>query len=414
MYVLNLPFYIAKRYLFAKKSQNVINIISAVSVVGVATGTMALIVILSVFNGFDSLIKSLFSVFDPQLEISLVEGKTFVVAGDDRFDSVRNHPGVLYFAEVLEENALLMYSDRQHIATVKGVGEEYVEYSGLERVIVQGEFMLRDEKHNNYAVMGRSMANVLGVGLSFVTPLEIYIPRRTTGPVIAPDRAFNRKLIFPSGVFAVEQEIDMSYILVPLGFARDLLELDNEVTAVELGVRNNFRESQVQNDIREILGDGFHVQNRYQQQEWLYKVMQTEKWAIFLILSFILLVASFNIIGSLTMLIIEKKKDMAVLKSMGAGESLIRRIFLFEGWMISVVGAMIGLLLGLVICLVQIEFGVVKLYGTGVFIIDAYPVELQLSDFIYVFLTVLLIGFFAALVPVRYITRRLFKAAEQL
>lgn len=409
-----LPFFIARRYLLAKKSQNVINIISAISVVGVATGTMALIVILSVFNGFDSLIKSLFSVFDPELEISLVEGKTFVTAGDSRFEKVKDHPGIYYFTEVLEENALLMYDDRQHIATMKGVGDNYAEYSGLDRMIVDGRFMLKDEYDNQFAVIGRGMANVLGVGLSFITPLEVYIPRRTAGFTLNPEDAFNRKIIFPEGVFSVEQEFDMSYIIVPIGFARNLLDYENEVTAVELGIREGFSENVVREEIQEILGDEFSVLNRYQQHEWLYKVMETEKWAIFLILSFILLVASFNIIGSLTMLIIEKKKDIAVLTSMGASENLIRKIFLFEGWMISVVGALSGLILGFLISFAQMEFGLIKLYGAGTFIIDAYPVELQFPDFIYVFLTVLAIGFVAALVPVRYIIRRIFGSSGQL
>lgn len=411
---MDLSLFIARRYLLAKKSQNVINIISAISVVGVATGTMALIVILSVFNGFDSLIKSLFSVFDPELRISLVEGKTFLVEGDSRFDAVKRHPGVLYFTEVLEENTLVMYGDRQHIATMKGVGKNYVEYSGLDRMLVDGELKLTDEYNNEFAVIGRGMANVLGVGLSFLTPLEVYIPRRSVRPGMIAEQAFNRELIFPSGVFSVEQEFDMSYLIVPLTFARDLLEYRNEVTSIEIGLHNDFRESVVRAELQELLGDEFQVLNRYQQHEWLYKVMETEKWAIFLILSFILLVASFNIIGSLTMLMIEKKKDIAVLKSMGADEILIRKIFLFEGWMISAVGAAGGLLLGFLIGFVQMEFGIVKLYGAGTFIIDAYPVELQMADFIYVFLTVIAIGFFAALVPVRFITRRIFDISEQL
>ncbi len=413
---MNFPVFIAKRYLLAKKSQNVINIISAISVVGVATGTMALIVILSVFNGFDSLIKSLFSVFDPELEIRLVEGKTFVAEGDSRFDDVRDHPGVLYYAEVVEENALVMYGERQHIATMKGVDDSFARHSDVEKMIVDGYFQFSDEYDNEFAVIGRGVANVLGVGLNFITPMEVYIPRRTIRPAItlAPEQAFNSKLIFPSGIFAIEQEFDMSYILVPVNFARDLLEYSNEVTSIELGVREGFRESEVRQDLQEILGDEFQVRNRYQQHEWLYKVMETEKWAIFLILSFILLVASFNIIGSLSMLIIEKKKDIAVLKSMGAGEGLIRKIFLLEGWMISAVGAFTGLLLGFLISFAQMRFGIIKLYGTGTFIIDAYPVELQSMDFVYVLLIVLAIGFLAALVPVRYITRRFFTESEQL
>jgi lipoprotein-releasing system permease protein len=411
---LDLSLFIARRYLLAKKSQNVINIISAISVVGVATGTMALIVILSVFNGFDSLIKSLFSIFDPELEISLVEGKTFIVEGDDRFEAVRNHPGVAHFTEVLEENTLLMYGDRQHIAVMKGVSENYPRQSGLEDMIVEGNFRLRGDYDNEFAVIGLGMANMLGIGLNFVTPLEVYVPRRTASLTIVPEQAFNRRLIFPSGVFSVEQEFDMNHFIVPISFARDLLEYDRHVTSVELGLYALFRESVVMEELQEILGDGFRVRNRYQQHEWLYRVMESEKWAIFLILTFILLVASFNIIGSITMLIIEKKKDIAVLKSMGAGEGLIRKIFLFEGWMISAVGAFAGLLLGFIISYAQMQYGIIKLYGAGTFIIDAYPVELRSMDFLYVLLTVLAIGFFAALLPVRYLTRRLFKESHQL
>ena len=411
---MDLSLFIARRYLLAKKSQNVINIISAISVVGVATGTMALIVILSVFNGFDSLIKSLFSVFDPELEISLVEGKTFQAEGDSRFETVRGHPGIVHYTEVLEENTLLMYGDRQHIATMKGVSENYAEQSGLGDMLVEGDFRLRGDYDNEFAVIGRGMANMLGIGLNFITPIEVYVPRRTAGITIIPEQAFNRRIIFPTGVFSVEQEFDMSYFIVPISFARDLLDHDYEVTSIELGIREGFRESVVKEEIQEILGDEFRVLDRYQQHEWLYRVMETEKWAIFLILSFILLVASFNIIGSLTMLIIEKKKDIAVLKSMGAGQGLVRKIFLFEGWMISAVGAFAGLLLGFLISYAQMRFGIIKLYGAGTFIIDAYPVELQPMDFIYVLLTVLAIGFFAALLPVRYLTRRLFTASEQL
>jgi lipoprotein-releasing system permease protein len=411
---LDLSLFIARRYLFAKKSQNVINIISGISVVGVATGTMALIVILSVFNGFDSLIKSLFNVFDPELEITLVEGKTFSVEGDGRFDAVKDHPGVQYFTEVLAENTLLMYGDRQHIATMKGVDENYTDHSDLNRMIVDGEFKLRDPQRNEFALIGRSMANVLGVGLTFLTPIEVFVPRRSARPTMLPDQAFNRQLIFPAGIFSVEQEYDLNYIIVPIGFARDLLEYRDEVSSVELGLAPGFRESDVRADLQAILGDEFRVRNRYQQNEWLYKVMETEKWAIFLILTFILLVASFNIMGSITMLIIEKKKDIAVLKSMGADRGLIRRIFLFEGWMISASGALAGLLLGFLISYIQMEYGVIKLYGSGLFIIDAYPVELQAADFLYVFLTVMAIGFFAALLPVRYLTRRLFRVSEQL
>jgi lipoprotein-releasing system permease protein len=414
---MNLPFFIAKRYMFAKKSQNVINIITAISVGGVTIGTMAFIVLLSVFNGLDSLTKSLLSVFDPEIEITPVEGKTFVAKGDSRFKAVRGHPGVVYFTEVLEENALLMYADRQHVATLKGVGDNYVSTSGLDRMMVEGSLMLKDDYNNSYAVIGRSLANVLNVGLNFITPLDIYIPRRTatiSSLTINPERSFNRRMIFPSGIFAVEQEFDLSYVVIPIGFVRELLEYDHEVSAIELVLSPGFREREVIADIQAILGDEFRVLNRYQQHEWLYKVMETEKWAMYMILSFILLVASFNITGSLTMLIMEKKKDLIVLKSLGATEKMIRKIFLFEGWMISIAGAVAGLILGFLIAIIQIKFGIVKLYGAGEFIIDSYPVELRVSDFLYVFAIVIFIGLLAAVVPVRYITMRIFTRAEQL
>lgn len=410
---MKLPFYIAWRYLFAKKSQNVINIISAISVVGVALGTMALIVVLSVFNGFDTLIKSLFSVFDPDLKIELVEGKTFVP--DDLItEQIEDHPGILYYSEILEENALLVYDERQHVVRMKGVDENYRNVSGVDTMIIQGDFILTDEHNNHYTVMGRGVGNILAVGLNFITPVNVYIPSRTAPPTLSPERAFNRQIIFPSGIFSVEQEFDMEYILVPISFARLMLEYEKEVTSMHIKVADGFRDRTVKNDLQNLFGDDFRVLDRYEQHEWLYRLMQTEKWAIFLILTFIILVASFNIIGSLTMLIIEKKKDMAVLKSLGADKKIIHRIFLLEGWMISVAGALTGLVIGTVVCLLQMEYEIIKLYGTGTFIIDAYPVELQFLDYIYVFLAVVFIGFISAWYPARYVIKHYLSEEDTL
>ncbi len=410
---MKLPFYIAWRYLFAKKSQNVINIISAISVVGVALGTMALIVVLSVFNGFDTLIKSLFSVFDPDLKIELVEGKTFVP--DDLItEQIEDHPGILYYSEILEENALLVYDERQHVVRMKGVDENYRNVSGVDTMIIQGDFILTDEHNNHYTVMGRGVGNILAVGLNFITPVNVYIPSRTAPPTLSPERAFNRQIIFPSGIFSVEQEFDMEYILVPISFARLMLEYEKEVTSMHIKVADGFRDRTVKNDLQNLFGDDFRVLDRYEQHEWLYRLMQTEKWAIFLILTFIILVASFNIIGSLTMLIIEKKKDMAVLKSLGADKKIIHRIFLLEGWMISVAGALTGLVIGTVVCLLQMEYEIIKLYGTGTFIIDAYPVELQFLDYIYVFLAVVFIGFISAWYPSRYVIKHYLSEEDTL
>lgn len=401
---MNFSFYIAKRYLFAKKSRNVINIISAISVVGVSIGTMALIVILSVFNGFDNLVQSLFNSFDPDIKITLKEGKTFSSAAE-RIQNLKKLKGVLYMSEIIEENALLKYDDRQYIVTVKGVSDEFINMSGIDSMIIDGEFILKENK-NNYAVIGQGVALSLSVGLNFITPINIYVPKRTQKVSLNPEQAFSRKYIYPSGIFAIQQDFDSRYIIVPIDFARDLLDYSNEVSAIELKLDPVFNKNKIQEEIKKHLGTGYEVKNRFEQQELLYKIMKSEKWAIFLILTFILIIASFNVIGSLTMLIIEKKKDIDTLRSLGTNLSVLRKIFLFEGWMISILGAILGLMTGTIICWIQQHFGLIKIQGSDSFVIDTYPVNIELPDFIYVFLTVLFIGYLAAWYPVRYITRK--------
>jgi lipoprotein-releasing system permease protein len=404
----NLPFYISKRYLFSKKSQNVINIISGISVVGVATGTMALIVILSVFNGFDELIKSLYSTFDPEIKIILAEGKTFSPV-TPAFSDVKNHRNVLHFSEVLEENVLLRYGERQYIATMKGVDDEFVNVTGIDTMIVDGNFTLMD-KNRPYAVIGQGVAYYLAVGLTFLNPINVYSIKRTGNISMNPEQAINRKFIFPSGIFSIEQEHNIRYIIVPISFARELLGYQDEVSAVELKLQPGTDMEMVQNEIKLILGDEFLVQNRNDQNALFYRIMKSEKWAIFFILTFILIVASFNIIGSLTMLILDKKEDIRTLQNMGASNTLIRRIFLLEGWMISILGAIIGLIIGSVVAWLQARFGIIKLSGSGSFIIDAYPVVYKFGDVLKVFFTVLFIGFLAAWYPVRYISKKFLKS----
>lgn len=399
---MNFSFYIAKRYLFAKKSKNVINIISAISVVGVSIGTMALIVILSVFNGFDNLVQSLFNSFDPDIKITIKEGKTFS-SGAERIQNLKKLKGVLYMSEIIEENALLKYDDRQYIVTVKGVSDEFLNMSGIDSMIIDGEFILKKNK-NNYAVIGQGVAINLAVGLNFITPINIYVPKRTQKVSLNPEKAFSRKYIFPSGIFAIQQDFDSRYIIVPIDFARDLLDYTNEVSAIELKLDPAFNQNEIQKEIKNYLGTGYEVKNRFEQQELLYKIMKSEKWAIFLILTFILIIASFNVIGSLTMLIIEKKKDIETLRNLGTNLSVLRKIFLFEGWMISILGAVLGLLTGTIICRIQQYFGLIKIQGSGSFVIDTYPVSMEFPDFIYVFVTVLFIGYLAAWYPVRYIS----------
>ncbi len=401
---MNFSFYIAKRYLFARKSKNVINIISAISVVGVSIGTMALIVILSVFNGFNNLVQSLFNSFDPDIKITIKEGKTFS-SGAERIQNLKKLKGVLYMSEIIEENALLKYDDRQYIVTVKGVSDEFINMSGIDSMIIDGEFILKENK-NNYAVIGQGVALNLAVGLNFITPINIYVPKRTQKVSLNPEKAFSRKYIYPSGIFAIQQDFDSRYIIVPIDFARDLLDYSNEVSAIELKLDPVFNKNKIQEEIKKHLGTGYEVKNRFEQQELLYKIMKSEKWAIFLILTFILIIASFNVIGSLTMLIIEKKKDIDTLRSLGTNLSVLRKIFLFEGWMISILGAILGLMTGTIICWIQQHFGLIKIQGSDSFVIDTYPVNIELPDFIYVFLTVLFIGYLAAWYPVRYITRK--------
>lgn len=402
---MNLPLYIARRYLLAKKSQNAINIISGISVAGVAVGTMALIVILSVFNGFDSIVKALYNSFDPELKITLAEGKTFD-PGEHPFDQVFTHPGVADYTEVLEENVLLRYGERQYIATVKGVDERYRYVTGIDSMIVDGEYRLWNERNRPNAVVGLGIAYHLAIGLNFLNPINIYVINRTGNISMNPEQAISRRFIFPSGFFSVEQEINSRYILVPLEFARDLLQYRTEVTAVELDLDDSYDPLVVQAELEEILGSGFSLRNRNQQNELFYRIMRAEKWAIFFILSFILIIASFNIIGSLTMLILDKQKDIDTLDSLGATTTLIKRIFLLEGWMISIVGAITGLILGSFISWLQARYGLIKLSGSGSFIIDAYPVVFLIQDVFRVFAAVLLIGFLAAWVPVRYVARK--------
>ncbi|MBN1182481.1 MAG: FtsX-like permease family protein [Bacteroidales bacterium] len=388
----------------AKKSHNAINIISAISVGVVTLVAMALIVILSVFNGFDQLVQSLFSTFNPDLKILPVEGKVFL-PDSAVYRQIKQVEGIYFISEVLEENALLKYGDKQYIATVKGVDDVYVHVNGIDSMIVEGDFILKQGK-DDFAVIGQGIAYYLSVGLNFINPIIIYVPKRSEYITYNPEQAFNREYLFPSGIFSIEQDFDSKYILVPLDFARKLLDYENEISALEIKIDPGYDATRIENKIVSILGSNYKVQNRYEQNEIFYKVMKSEKWAIFFIFCIILIVASFNMVGSLTMLIIEKKEDIATLRSLGATDQLIRKIFLVEGWLISLTGAFFGLILGSLICWGQQKFEWVKLKGSGSFVIDAYPVDFQWLDLFSVLGIVAFIGFIAAWYPVRYISKR--------
>ena len=408
---MNLPLFIALRYLFSKKKQNIINIISGISVAGIIVGTMAMVIVMSVFNGFNNLIETFFSNFDPDLKISATHGKMFVPA-DSRFEEIKNLPGVVHYAEVIEEVALLKYGNQQYPAIVKGVPANYSNYTNIDTLIVDGIFMLED-RGMDYAVVGQGVAYSLGLGLSFVDPIRIFVPKKGRQTSVNLARSLNFDYIFPAGVFSVLEEIDSKYMLVPYHFAAELFESENRVSAVELGLDPNVKAKKLQKEIQEILDDSFQVKNKYQQHDLVFRTMKSEKWASYFILVFILIVASFNMLGSLSMLIIDKKEDMFILRSMGANSKLIRKIFLFEGWLISIFGAVTGSLLGIFVCWLQIKFEMVTLPGAGSFIISAYPVQIIFSDILLILGIVLSIGFIASWYPVRFISHR-FLMSENL
>lgn len=404
---MNFPFYIAKRYLFSKKKRNVINIISSISVAGVGVMTMALIVVLSIFNGFDDLLKNLFYSFDPDLRIESVEGKTFV-EDSSMFATLDTQEGIVTYSKIIEENALLRYEEQQFIARLKGVDENFISVSGVDTMMSRGEFVLWDSGLP-MAVAGQGVAYKLSLNIHLHAPIKVFVPKRDatmTGSFMDASRAINQKNIYPSGFFSIQQDFDSEYVFIPIEVAREIFDYENELTAIEIKLDKGADSDLVKTALKTSLGEGFSIKDRYEQHEFFYKIMKSEKWAVFLILSFILLIASFNIIGSLTMLIIDKKEDIQTLRSLGANNQTISRIFLLEGWLITIVGAVVGLLLGWLLCWIQTKYGVIQLNQSGSFIIDAYPVAMRFIDFIAVFFTVTFIGLFAAWYPVQYITKK--------
>jgi len=399
------PFFIARRYLFSKKSQNVINIISGISVFGVAIGTMALIVILSVFNGLDSLIKSMLNSFDSELKISLNEGK-FYEPDSLKISALKQMKGVAYVTQVIEDQALLQYGDRQIIGIVKGVDSVFAKATRIDTTVIDGTFMLKSGT-GNHAVIGNGVAYFLSVGINLLHPLQIYVPRRHANINSVVDDAFNKQYIEPAGIFNVSNEISDKYVLVPIDFARNLFEYDKEVSALEIRFAAKLSDHQkmkIQDRVKTLFGPKFKVENRIEQHELMNKIMRSEKWATFLILSFILIIASFNIVGSLTMLILDKTKDIGTLRSMGASNQTVKQIFFVEGWLISLLGAGIGLVIGVLLCLAQMKFGLIRFPNST--IISSYPVVMRWTDFLAVFAVVAIIGLFTAWYPVRNFARR--------
>ena len=406
---MNFPFFIAKRYLFSKKSHNAINVISAISVCGVALATLAMVCTLSVFNGFQDMVATFFTAFDPQIKITSVKGK-FFDGSEPVFSTIKSMPEIAVYSESVEDNAMVQYKGRQVMAVIKGVEDNFDKLTPIDSILFgRGELILHDEVAD-YAIPGLQLLSTLGTGIRFLDPLEVYAPKRGSRINMAnPMSSFVSDELFSSGLtFTVNQEkYDASYILTSIQFARRLFQYTNEVTAINLRLASGADENTVIRKLEELLGSGYRIQNRYEQQADTFRIMEIEKLISYVFLTFILMIACFNVIGSLSMLIIDKKNDVQTLRNLGASDNQIVRIFLFEGRMISFIGAVSGVVLGLVLCLIQQEYGVISLGSSGSFVVDAYPVSVHIWDIVLVFVTVLVVGFVSVWYPVRYLSRRL-------
>lgn len=407
---MNYRLFIARRYLFSRKSHHAINIISGISVAGVAIATMAMVCTLSVFNGFRDLVAGLFTAFDPQLRVTLTEG-TSVSQDDEALQRLRRHPDVKVYTPVMEGQALVVQDRRQQVVTVMGVADNFTEQASINNILYgDGSFCLHADVLE-YGVLGLRLAARLGLPANFPDPLQVYAPKRGERVNMAnPLSSFNHdELQSPGVVFNVQQSrYDDNYIITSLGFAQRLFDQRGRVTSVELRLRDGVSLSSAKRELRQLLGARFQVQDRFEQQADVFRIMRIEKLISFVFLTFILLIACFNIIGSLSMLMIDKRQDVRTLRSLGATDGQVCDIFMLEGRMISLAGAAVGLLLGLVLCWLQQEFGLISMGSSaGSFIVEAYPVSVHVGDLVIVFLTVLVVGWAAVWWPVRYLSRRL-------
>jgi len=407
---MNFPFYIARRYIFSKKSTNVINLISGISVLGVAVATMALVVTLSVFNGFSDLVATLFTAFDPQIEITPTQGKT-APADDPVLTEIRQLPQIEVSTECMEDQALAIYNGRQAMVQIKGVDDNFDKLTHIREILLgDGTFELH-AADIQYGIMGIRLADQLGTGIYFDQPLRIFAPKRE-GQLDMSDPAdgfVEDELYSPNCVFEVLQgKYDGRYILTSIGFARRIFDQQGMISSLELRLKPGSDFEKTKAEIKRIAGDDYQVLDRFEQQEDTFRIMKIEKLIAYIFLTFILLVACFNIIGSLSMLIIDKKDDVQTLRNLGANDRQVSQIFLLEGCMISFFGAFIGILIGLLLCWIQQQFGVIGLGASqGSFIIDAYPVSVHPTDVLMIFVTVIVVGFLSVWYPVHYFSRRL-------
>jgi lipoprotein-releasing system permease protein len=409
---MNFPFYIARRYLFSKKSTHAINVISGISMVGVAVATMALVVTLSVFNGFHDLVASFFTQMDPQLKVTPVKGKT-ASADDPLLMKIRQLPEVEVATECLEDQAMAVYGDRQMMVKVKGVEDNFNQLTHISEILEgNGEFELH-AADMSYGIPGLGVAFQLGLGYTYEEPLRIFAPRRKgqldmTNPT---DGFVVDELYSPGVVFCMKQgKYDRSYILTSIAFTRHLFDAEGQLTSLELRLKPGSDFDRVKQQMQQIAGNQFHVLDRYEQQDDTFRIMEVEKLIAYVFLTFILVIACFNIIGSLSMLIIDKRNDVVTLRNLGANEHQITRIFLFEGRMISTIGAVVGILIGLLLCWLQQQYGLVRLGSSeGSFVVDAYPVSVHPWDIVLIFFTVIAVGYLSVWYPVRYFAKRLLK-----
>jgi lipoprotein-releasing system permease protein len=403
---MNFPFYIARHYLFSKKSTNAINVISAISVIGVAVATAALVIVLSVFNGFKDLIASFFTAFDPQIEVVPISGKA-VAADDPILTKIKLLPEVSVATECVEDQALAMYNGKQAMVNIKGVEDNFDSLTHIRQILYgDGEWGLH-AANLEYGVIGIRLASTLGTGARWDGYLHIYAPQREGQlDMMNPQESFVvDSLISPGVVFAVNQaKYDNNYIITSISFARKLFFRQGMITSLELRLKSSGDVPSVKKEIQDIAGKKFKVLDRYEQQSDQFRIMQVEKFIAYIFLTFILIVACFNIISSLSMLIIDKKDDVKTLRNLGASDKQISRVFMFEGRMISVLGALVGIGIGLLLCLLQQQFGLVSMgHSSGNFIVDAYPVSVHYDDIFIIFITVILVGWAAVWYPVKKI-----------
>ena len=407
---MNVPFFIARRYLFSKKSTHAINVISSISVIGVAVATMALVVTMSVFNGFHDLVASFFTSFDPQLKVVPLKGKT-VAADDPILTQIRQLPQIEVATECVEDQALAVYNSHQAMVVVKGVEDNFDKLTRINEILIgDGEFSLH-AADMDYGILGIRLAEQLSTGYTYERPMKIYAPRREGQfDMTNPTDAFEEDELYSPGVlFNVKQaKYDKNYIITSIGFARRIFDQQGMLSSLELRLKPGSNFEAVKKEIQSLCGDTFAVKDRFEQQDDTFKIMKIEKFIAYIFLTFILMVACFNIIGSLSMLIIDKKDDVVTLRNLGATDKQIVHIFLFEGRMISAIGAILGIVIGLTLCWLQQQYGIVALgSSSGTFVINAYPVSVHPEDIILVFCTVLIVGFLSVWYPVRYFAKRL-------